>query len=135
VTQPIELKIDYEAEASYIRYRTLPPGTHVAHTEDVLEDGSVTVDRDELGNVLGIELLGFSPTVIGSGVSFANQHDLEFPRALLDTPTATASGMPASRPQTTVTDKRLAPQSGQWIVRLRVFSESLNIFRKPGGRV
>lgn len=135
MTQPIELKIDYEAEASYIRYRALTPGTHVAHTEDVLEDGSVTVDRDEQGNVLGIELLGFSPTVIGNGLSFANRHDLEFPRALLDTPTETASGMPASHPQATVPGKRLAPQSGHWIVRLRVFSDSLNIFRKPGGRV
>jgi uncharacterized protein YuzE len=131
MTQPLELKIDYEANASYVRYRQLQPGEHVATTQDVLEDGSVIVDRDVEGNVLGIELLGFSPAVIAAGILFANKHNLDFPRALTDVPggqTADASAV--------AENLRAKGFFQRTVVRLSAWNDALKIFnRKTGPKV
>lgn len=82
MTLPIEVKVDLEANASYVRYRRLLPGEHVAETVDVVDDGSVAADVDARGNILGIELLGFNGDTMITAQKFASDHDLAFPRDL-----------------------------------------------------
>jgi uncharacterized protein YuzE len=77
---PISLKIDYAADAGYIRYRSLPPGQHVARTQRLTDD--VNVDFDANAEILGIELLAFGEEALEATRRFAQAHDLALPAQL-----------------------------------------------------
>jgi uncharacterized protein YuzE len=82
MTRPIEVKVDLEANASYVRYRRLVQDEHVDATHDLCADGSVAVDVDSGGNVLGIEVLGFDRETLEAAKRYAHEHRLAFPSDL-----------------------------------------------------
>jgi uncharacterized protein YuzE len=74
---PVSLRVDYESEAAYVKYR---PGTSV-ETVDLLPDGAVAYDRDAQGAILGIEILAIHDReCLTAARDFAHAHDLAFPR-------------------------------------------------------
>ena len=77
--QPLDVEIDEEAGAGYVRYARAA----VAETVEVWEEGTVAADFDSAGNVLGIEVLGFGEDVLAHARAFAREHDLVFPAKLL----------------------------------------------------
>lgn len=77
---PTEVKIDLEAHAGYVRYRTLPFGQHVARTIRV--GANIAVDLDASEAVLGIELLAFDADVLEAARQVAASRGLAFPRDL-----------------------------------------------------
>ncbi len=80
MTMPTEVKLDLEANAGYVRYRSLHVGEHVARTVRLSED--VAVDFDATGAVLGIEILAFDSDVLEAARRFAVSKSLAFPRDL-----------------------------------------------------
>ncbi len=76
----LELKIDFEAGAGYLRYRPLPAGSFVTRTQRVSDD--VFVDFDGESQVLGIELLAFDDEALAVAQRFAEQNELSFPELL-----------------------------------------------------
>jgi hypothetical protein len=79
VTQYIGLNVDLEAQAGYVRYRSLPDGEH-ARSKRISED--VVADYRENGELLGVELLALDDEAIAQARDFAAKHDLAFPRNL-----------------------------------------------------
>lgn len=75
--KPLELRVDREVDAGYVRYRALPPGEHVARCARVSED--VVVDYNGAGEILGIELLAFDPEALSVAQHFADANGLMFP--------------------------------------------------------
>jgi uncharacterized protein YuzE len=74
VQNAIELRIDLEVGAAYIRYRSRGPrGTSVRLSEDVV----VHYDADD--HVVGIELIELRGEAIRAAQAFASQNDLSFP--------------------------------------------------------
>jgi uncharacterized protein YuzE len=74
VQNAIELRIDLEVGAGYVRYRTRGPrGTSVRLNEDVV------VHYDTENRVSGIELIELRPEAIRAAEAFASQNDLGFP--------------------------------------------------------
>lgn len=70
----IEVRIDLEVEAAYIRYRSRGPrGTSVRLNEDVV------VHYDTENHVAGIELIEFRRNAIRAAIAFASLNDLGFP--------------------------------------------------------
>ena len=76
--QPIDIEIDDEANAGYIRYAKAT----VAETVEVWEEGTVAADLDSAGNVIGIELLGFEDDILAKAKAYAREHNLAFPANL-----------------------------------------------------
>jgi len=77
---PINVKVDLEANAAYVRYRPSSDGQRFARNERVSQD--VVIDFDADSQVLGIELLAFGDEALGIARRFAEAHDLGFPRDL-----------------------------------------------------
>jgi hypothetical protein len=77
---PIEVKVDLEANAGYVRYQARSGGQRFARNERLSQD--VVVDFDADNEVLGIELLAFDDEAIDVARRFAEAHDLGFPRDL-----------------------------------------------------
>lgn len=75
---PLDIAIDEEADAGYVRYANAV----VAETVEVYEEGTVAADLDAGGNVIGIELLGFTDDILASARAYASDHDLVFPAEL-----------------------------------------------------
>ncbi len=70
----IELRIDLEVGASYIRYGSRGVrGTSVRLSEDVI------VHYDTDNRVIGIELIEMRPEALRTAEAFASQNDLGFP--------------------------------------------------------
>jgi uncharacterized protein YuzE len=59
----LQVKIDVDADAAYIRLRRAP----VARTERFEGSEAVLVDRDSGGQLIGVEILGLSTTGIPIG--------------------------------------------------------------------
>jgi uncharacterized protein YuzE len=74
------LDVDEKNEVGYIRYRPLRDGEIVARTKRLSED--VVADFDDLGAVLGIELLGLGPAALEKARDFASGEGLAFPKTL-----------------------------------------------------
>ena len=88
MNSPIEVKVDLEANASYVRYRRLLPGEHVASSVEVDGDGAVVADVDADGGLIGIEVLGFDSETLDAAQSYARERLVRFPRNLVGvTPT------------------------------------------------
>ncbi len=75
---PIDVEIDEEAGAGYVRYSK----GDVAETVEVWEEGTVAADVDSRGNILGIEVLGFDEEILSHARAFASENDLVFPERL-----------------------------------------------------
>jgi uncharacterized protein YuzE len=70
----IELRIDLEVGAAYVRYGSRGArGTSVRLSEDVV------VHYDAENRVVGIELIEMRPDAIRAAEAFASQNDLGFP--------------------------------------------------------
>jgi hypothetical protein len=65
---------------AYVRYRKRPDGAPAPKTRRISPD--VNVDFDDIGVVLGIELVGVDSESLAVAAQFANDHDLDFPRDL-----------------------------------------------------
>jgi len=76
---PIDVEIDDEAGAGYIRYAE----GNIAETVEVWEEGAVAADVDSSGNILGIEVLGFDEELLSHARVFAAENDLIFPARLV----------------------------------------------------
>ncbi len=75
---PIDVEIDHEADAGYIKYSR----GEVAETIEVWKEGAVAADVDSSGNILGIEVLGFDEELLSRARAFASENDLIFPERL-----------------------------------------------------
>jgi uncharacterized protein YuzE len=74
VQNAIELRIDLEVGAAYIRYRARAPhGTSLRLNEDVV------VHYDAEDHVVGIEIIELRADAIRTAQAFASQNDLSFP--------------------------------------------------------
>lgn len=78
--KPIQLRIDYDVEAGYLRYRQLREGEHVSRNARISDD--VVVDFNDAGEILGIELLAFDEEALAVARGFAEANGLAFPRAI-----------------------------------------------------
>jgi uncharacterized protein YuzE len=79
MTQYIGLSVDLQAQAGYVRYRSLPAGER-ARSKRISED--VVADCRENGELLGVELLALDDDAMAQARDFATKHDLAFPRDL-----------------------------------------------------
>lgn len=79
--QPIEVRVDFEAGAGYVRYIG---DVEVAGTLDVWHDGQVAADLDGAEQVVGIEFLGFDEETLARACAFAHERGLAFPKNLAD---------------------------------------------------
>ena len=77
--QYIGVNVDLEAQAGYVRYRSLPSGER-ARSERVGD--TVVADYAENGEVLGVELLALDDDSVAQARAFAAVHGLAFPRDL-----------------------------------------------------
>ena len=75
---PIDIRVDDEAGAAYVRYAS----GDVAETVEVFEEGTVAADVDSSGAILGIEVLSFDEDVLSQARNFASENDLIFPARL-----------------------------------------------------
>ncbi|HEX3549993.1 MAG TPA: hypothetical protein VHT53_06430 [Candidatus Elarobacter sp.] len=83
--KPIQLRLDYDVGAGYLKYRNLADAEHVARNARISED--VIVDYTDADEVVGIELLAFDEETLDVARSFASRNGLLFP----DTITARAA--------------------------------------------
>ena len=77
MTPYIGLNVDFEAQAGYVRYRSLPDGERARSTR-ISED--VVADYRENGELLGVELLALDDRAMAQARDFAAKHGLAFPR-------------------------------------------------------
>lgn len=75
---PIDIEIDDEAGAGYVRYAS----GRVAETLEVWEQGTVAADVDSHGSILGIEVLRFDDETLRVARSYASENGLDFPARL-----------------------------------------------------
>lgn len=75
MVKPIDLRVDLETNAAYVRYAD----GNVAGTIDVWQDGWVAADVDERGIVMGIEVLDLERETLEQARDFAHAHGLAFP--------------------------------------------------------
>lgn len=73
----IEVRVDLEVGAGYVRYRPLEDGERVGSSVRLSQD--VVVDFDDAGKVLGIELISMIPEALAIAHEYAHQNDLVFP--------------------------------------------------------
>jgi uncharacterized protein YuzE len=81
VLYPIEVRLDLEVNAGYVRYRRLPDDQRIARSSRLTEDA--VVDYDESGGILGVELLAFDNATPRPVQEFASHNGLEFPAEAL----------------------------------------------------
>lgn len=77
--RPTSLRADYETGTGYLRYRTLPSNVKVARNARISDD--VVVDYNDLGEILGIELLALDDEALSVARGFAAANGLAFPLA------------------------------------------------------
>lgn len=79
MTEPISVRVDLSVPAAYVKYRK----STAVETRDVVEGGAVAYDLDEAGSIVGLEVLWIDdPAHVKAAQTFAEQHDLAFPRDL-----------------------------------------------------
>lgn len=77
VLHAIQIRVDLEVGAGYVKYRPLGSGERIASTARLSED--VAVDFDATGRVLGIELISMLPEAFMTAQAYADQNGLAFP--------------------------------------------------------
>lgn len=75
LVKPIDLRVDLETNAAYVRYAD----ASVAGTIDVWQDGWVAADMDGDAHVIGIEVLDLQPETLEHARQFAHAQGLAFP--------------------------------------------------------
>jgi uncharacterized protein YuzE len=85
---PIQVRIDLEVGAGYVRYRSLAEGVRIASSVRLSEDVVVDYDRDR--KVIGIELISVISPAIATAKAFAARNDLSFPDLEGTSPAKTA---------------------------------------------
>lgn len=75
MVKPLDLRVDLETNAAYVRYAD----GSVAGTIDVWHDGWVAADVDEEGCIMGIEVLDLERETLEHARTFARTHGLAFP--------------------------------------------------------
>ena len=85
---PIQVRIDLEVGAGYVRYRSLAEGDRIASSVRLSEDVVVDYDRDR--KVIGIELISVISPAIATAKAFAARNDLSFPDLEGTSPAKTA---------------------------------------------
>ncbi len=79
MTEPISVRVDLEVPAAYVKYSQ----SNSAETREIVEGGAVAYDLDEVGAIVGVEVLWIDdPAHIEAARAFAAQHNLAFPRDL-----------------------------------------------------
>jgi uncharacterized protein YuzE len=80
--RPVEIRIDTESNSAFVRY-SASEDVDVEETVDLDPTGSVAVDVDAAGAVLGIEILDAAdPESLAIAARYASEHGLAFPRDL-----------------------------------------------------
>ena len=75
MVKPLDLRVDLETNAAYVRYAD----ASVAGTIDVWQDGWVAADVDNEGHIVGIEVLDLQRETLEHARTFANARGLAFP--------------------------------------------------------
>ncbi len=79
MTEPISVRVDLEVPSAYVKYSK----SASIETRDIVGGGAVAYDLDELGVIVGLEVLWIDdPGHIEAARAFAGQHNLAFPRDL-----------------------------------------------------
>lgn len=79
MTEPISVRVDLEVPAAYVKYSK----NSSAETREIVEGGAVCYDLDEVGAIVGLEVLWINdPAHVEAARAFAAQHNLAFPRDL-----------------------------------------------------
>ncbi len=79
MTEPLSVRVDLAVPAAYVKYSKSTP----VETRTVVEGGAVAYDLDDVGAIVGLEVLWFDdPAHVEAARAFATQHRLAFPRDL-----------------------------------------------------
>lgn len=78
MTKPIGVRVDLEAECGYIVYSS----GKVAECRDIWKEGTVAVNLDAEGGIIGVEVLGLDSETLSHAREYAEQNELVFPPML-----------------------------------------------------
>lgn len=83
---PTFVEVDLQNRLAYVSYSSEP---RVSETIDVWHEGQVAADLDDVGAVVGIEVLSLDEETLQHARVFAAERNLAFPANLADALTVT----------------------------------------------